>query len=213
MLDPQKYKAFDIIKDFIPDGIFVEIGCHKFEGSTMYIGDVVEYKKTKMYSIDVDKNALDEIENKPYLTKINKKGEEWLEQDLPNLNEKISVLFLDNFDWFWNDTYPDWTIKMCEEQRSWYKNNFNIEQSNLNSQMAHLKQGILVLPYMAKNSFIFIDDTWRTNDEIYCGKGGAVIPFLLLNGYSLLYEWGHMPILTNNISQINDVKELLANGG
>jgi len=212
MLDPQKYKAFNLIRDFIPEGIFVEIGCHKYEGSTMYISDVVEYKQTEFYSIDIDKSALEQIPNKSFLHKINKKGEDWLLNDLPQLNKKISILFLDNFDWFWNDSYPEWTLENCRNQRKWYKDEFNMTQDNLNSQITHLAQGILALNYMAKNSFIFIDDTWRTNDNIYCGKGGAVIPYLLLNGFKIVYEWGHMPILTNNITQIEILTEILNNG-
>lgn len=209
MLDPKKYQSFSLIKDFVSEGIFVEIGCHKYEGSTIFINEVAKYKNTVLYTVDVDNNALRSIADTDNLIKINKKGEDWLQNDLPNLKQKISVLFLDNFDWFWNNTYPDWTLENCSNQAKWYKDEFNLEMNNMNSQKTHLLQGILSLPHMSDNSFIFIDDTWLTIDGVYSGKGGAVIPFLLLNGYEIVYNWGHMPILTNNINEIEKIKKVL----
>jgi hypothetical protein len=44
------------------------------------------------------------------------------------------------------------------------------------------------MPSMAPQSIVVLDDTWYNRWwGHYSGKGGAVVPFLLNNGYEVLY--------------------------
>jgi hypothetical protein len=59
--------------------------------------------------------------------------------------------------------------------------------TNVNSQRAHLEQMIAALPNMAEQSVVVLDDTWYNKWwGHYSGKGGAVVPYLLANGYTVL---------------------------
>jgi hypothetical protein len=45
---------------------------------------------------------------------------------------------------------------------------------------------------MSDNSIIVCDDTWyHPNEGVFIGKCSAVIPYLFLNGYSLLHNQGY----------------------
>ena len=56
------------------------------------------------------------------------------------------------------------------------------------SQAAHVAQAVLVEPKMTKKSLIIIDDTWfERHWDIYFGKGGAAVPYLVSQGYTVLY--------------------------
>ena len=104
-------------------------------------------------------------------------GTEWTK----TCKHQISVLYLDNFDWIWEVGAQD---KMIEEQRVWYQER-GLTMNNMTCQVAHLTQMQNLLPHMTDNSIVCIDDTILHNG-VYTGKGGAVVPYLLMNGFEIL---------------------------
>ena len=167
-------------------GWFVEVGTSRNgdDGSTWTIANWATHYNKKLYTIDIDP------ENIKFVTKFDIPNlRTWLgsgEQFFQNFSSHIGVisfLYLDNFDWDW---HPDNTEPFVVEQQSRYRE-LGLEMNNVNSQRAHLEQMIAALPYMAKQSIVVLDDTWYNQWwGHYSGKGGAVVPYLLANGYTVL---------------------------
>jgi hypothetical protein len=167
-------------------GWFVEVGTSRNgdDGSTWTIANWAAHYNKKLYTIDIDP------ENIKFVTKFDIPNlRTWLgsgEQFFQNFSSHIDVisfLYLDNFDWDW---HPDNTEPFVVDQQSRYRE-LGLEMNNVNSQRAHLEQMIAALPYMAKQSIVVLDDTWYNQWwGHYSGKGGAVVPYLLANGYTVL---------------------------
>ena len=167
-------------------GQFIEIGTSRNgdDGSTKIIAEWAGRFNQKLYTVDID------YENINFVTKYNipnlktywGSGESFFE-NFPDHLGPISFLYLDNFDWDW---HPDNPEPFVLEQRLRY-DELGLEMNNVNSQRAHLEQMMLALPYMAKKSLVVLDDTWYNRWwGHYSGKGGAVVPFLLSQGYQVL---------------------------
>jgi hypothetical protein len=167
-------------------GWFVEVGTSRNgdDGSTWTIANWAAHYNKKLYTSDIDP------ENIKFVTKFDIPNlRTWLgsgEQFFQNFSSHIDVisfLYLDNFDWDW---HPDNTEPFVVDQQSRYRE-LGLEMNNVNSQRAHLEQMIAALPYMAKQSIVVLDDTWYNQWwGHYSGKGGAVVPYLLANGYTVL---------------------------
>lgn len=169
-----------------PNGQFIEIGTSRNgdDGSTRVIAEWAGRFDQKLYTIDID------YENINFVTNLNisnlktywGSGESFF-KNFPSHLGPISFLYLDNFDWDW---HPENSETFVLEQRLRYKE-LGLEMNNVNSQRAHLEQMIAALPYMANPSIVALDDTWYNKWwGHYSGKGGAVVPYLLANGYRIL---------------------------
>jgi hypothetical protein len=166
-------------------GWFVEIGTSRNgdDGSTRTIAAWADRFNQKLYTVDIDHLNINFVSSfsipniKTYLGS----GEQFF-QDYWNLGP-ISFLYLDNFDWDW---HPENTESFVLSQQKRY-NELGYEMTNVNSQRAHLAQMIAALPNMAEQSVVVLDDTWYNKWwGHYSGKGGAVVPYLLANGYTVL---------------------------
>lgn len=181
-------RAERYLDQFNPDntGWFVEIGTSRNgdDGSTPTIATWAARFGKQLYTVDIDPDNLKfalkfQIPNlKTWLGP----GELFFETWSEHLG-KISFLYLDNFDWDW---HPENTESFVVEQQARYRE-LGLEMTNLNSQRAHLEQMMLALPNMAKQSIVVLDDTWYNKYwGHFSGKGGAVVPLLLSNGYKIL---------------------------
>ena len=167
-------------------GWFVEIGTSRNgdDGSTKTIAAWAEHYGRELYTVDLDLENLDFVSrfNIPNLKTWLGAGELFFETFSPHLGP-VSFLYLDNFDWDW---HPDNPEPFVIEQRSRYRE-LGLEMTNVNSQRAHLEQMMAALPHMAAQSIVVLDDTWYNQWwGHYSGKGGAVVPLLLANGYTVL---------------------------
>ena len=99
-------------------------------------------------------------------------------------------MYLDNFDWdYWLGKQEESFVPI---QKQHYREKMKVEMLNINSQLTHLVQAMRMLPLMSANSIVVCDDTWyHPNEGIFIGKCSAVIPFLLVNGYSILHQDGY----------------------
>ena len=96
----------------------------------------------------------------------------------------IGFLYLDNFDW---DHHPDQTEQFVLDQQKRYAE-LGFTMNNVNCQAAHLMQMTLALPHMAKKCIVACDDTpFNKWWGVFTGKCGAVVPFLLGNGFKVLH--------------------------
>jgi len=165
---------------------FVEIGTSRNgdDGSTRTIAEWAQHYGRELYTVDVDSENLGFVSKLkiPNLKTWLGTGELFFKTWSPHLGQ-ISFLYLDNFDWDW---HPENTESFVVEQQARYRK-LGFEMTNVNSQRAHLEQMIAALPYMAKQSVVVLDDTWYNKWwGHYSGKGGAVVPYLLANGYKIL---------------------------
>ena len=164
-------------------GEFVEIGTSRNgdDGSTPVIaGWAAGYNKA-LWTVDLDPANCEFARslNIPNVEIVNDRGEEWLRIFPYHLNT-ISVLYLDNFDWDW---HPNNTEAFVLEQQQRYRD-MGMTMNNVNSQAAHIAQMVIALPLMAKQSIVICDDTWyNTSWGHYSGKSGAVVPYLISQGY------------------------------
>lgn len=202
----QIFKQAEAYLDLIDPGEFVEIGCGRAgdDGSTRAIAAWAKNRYTQLITVDVDPVNCDFVRamNLPNVEVVNSTGEDYMYHRIYSLRP-ISFLYLDNFDWDW---HPDQTESLTPltfapngrpvvgipgnavlEQKYNYEQ-LGLTMNNVNSQAAHLTQMIYALPHMAKRCLVVCDDTWFNKWwGHYSGKSGAVIPFLLANGFKVLY--------------------------
>lgn len=187
---------FGRIYEFLPKihiaGDFLEIGTECGENSTFIFASIADKLNKTLYTVDLDLDKLNRIKLKikslPFNLPVEfciSSGEEFLEK---NSHLKISVALLDNFDWTWDHKAND---KRTNEQRSTYSNKFNLQLTNLNSQIAHLMQAIKLSPLLTEESIVMCDDTfWLDEHQVYCGKCSSAIPFLISQGFTPVNDTG-----------------------
>jgi hypothetical protein len=172
-------------------GQFIEVGTSRNgdNGSTKVLASWARQFGKTLYTVDVD------VENCKFANNLNIAnvkvwhglGEKFFET-YPDHLGSICFLYLDNFDWDW---HPEKTEQFVLEQQARYLE-LGLTMNNLNSQRAHLEQMMLAMPNMAEQSIVVLDDTWYNKWwGHYSGKGGAVVPYLLNNGYTILETEEH----------------------
>ena len=176
-------------KYFVPsdNSVLVEIGSDRYEGSTAYFDNLATQHNTRLISVDVDERI--GLRLPASVEFVVDPGSEWA-NNFAKYNKTIACLYLDNFDWYWG---AGTDLVQLQEQRLAYKNR-GVELNNHNSQLEHLSQMISLLPFMSDRGLVVCDDTYTVN-EAYTGKCGAVVPFLIVNGYSILEKTPHGIVL------------------
>ena len=186
--------------DWAGNKLILEIGSERGEYSTYTLSDIAKDVKCKFITIDVTDDARRKVHGTAAEFVVCDAGSSWCRSDLPALVDyKINILYLDNFDWTWDEANPhEHIIQQRKEylQRGTIMNNFNCAQE-------HLSQMLACLPCMADQCLIVCDDTWKCpNEGIYIGKCGVVVHYLLYLGFDLLLEKDLGIILGRNIKTI-----------
>lgn len=192
---------FSIILDFIDEinltGDILEIGADRGDGSTFIFASIAAHTGRQLYSVDIDKMIIENnhkrFEKMPFTLPVGfyqQAGEDFLKE---HSELKFSIVLLDNFDWQWNPTKPEDFIQAQVER---YKSEFNVEMSNLNSQITHLRQALLLTDMLTEQAVVLCDDTyWDETHATYTGKCGAAIPYLMSIGFVPMLERDHGVIL------------------
>jgi len=163
---------------------FVEIGCG--DASTPILIDICKKAELIFYSIDINNTRVSEDYNIIY-----EYGEQFLKDfhkwTYPKKYE-ISAAYLDNFDWFYNPVlYYEKQLDEDDHARFLEYQKEGLVLSNINSQITHLTQTILVEELSADKCVILYDDTYYVSDQdTYSGKGGPSIIYLLSKGWEIL---------------------------
>lgn len=181
----QIFRRAEQYLDRIDAGIFVEIGSSRDgdDGSTNVIASWAQARNQPLVTVDFDPAVCNALEGQALsnVSVVNSTGEDYLRSYAGA--GPISFLYLDNFDWDW---HPTNTEAFVVEQQVRYKQ-LGRTMTNLTSQMAHLNQAILAMPYMALRSLVVCDDTWYNEHwGHYSGKSGAAVPYLIGHGYRVL---------------------------
>jgi hypothetical protein len=162
-------------------GGLIEIGSSRpgDDQSTQYLHDLAQQLAINFVTCDINGHQVAAL-NAQGITAICQRGEDFI----PNYPLDISIAYLDNFDWNWHPMATEaWTLVQIQE----YRERYNVEMTNLQSQAAHVAQAVLIEAKTTANSIIAIDDTWFDMGwDTYQGKGGAAVPYLISKGYTVL---------------------------
>ena len=128
----------------------------------------------------------------PAIEWINAVGSEWGKTYKQKVGKKISVLFLDNYDYIYNmdKVQEDWLKKHISR----YDKYFSIKMNNQSCQVEHLLQLIYLFPHLTDDCIVAFDDTYLHND-CWIGKCGPGVIYLLANDFQILYSNGNQVIL------------------
>ena len=173
--------------------MILEIGSDQNEGSTEFFNGLAVNWEIPFYTVDVIDEAQHRFTHCDHIIwQVSEGGAVWTKTVLPTLSKQIKVLYLDNYDWSNPGPNAD-NIKENYAQR-------NVEWSNLGSQVEHLAQMINCMPYMAAESLVICDDTPLVEASgTYSGKCGAVVPYLIANGYQIVYTGNNGVILQRGL--------------
>ena len=197
-------RAFKLVTKYLDqlEGAIVEIGSERGEGSTSFFaGLMYSQSKFNFYTVDVNKKQFDEVDEYtellPNVHAYHMKGVDFLRDIFPTLNKKICYAYLDNFDWCWSLDDGQPIEPRLQKEMDLYRSHGQ-ELTHQNSQLAHLEQTQLLLPYVSDRCLIQFDDTWMHNWQ-FSGKGGLAVPWLIEQGWSpVVTDCRGMSILLSN---------------
>ena len=148
---------------------------------------MAEKKSTTFYAVDIDPQQIERATTVVFGNQVpahvrleTNDGEKFLNE----FGQPVSLVYLDNFDWnYWIGVEEPWVLDIMAK----YRNKFDTEMTNLNSQISHLRQTMALLPLLAPRSIVICDDTWLVPEQgIFSGKCSAAIPLLIGAGFLFL---------------------------
>ena len=193
------YKKVEDYLDRIDNGCWIEVGVDRGEGSTRWLADLAGKRGVDFHGVDMDPDQIARATENlsmdgklpAHVTLACDRGENYIQQLSSNDPDlRASLVYLDNFDWdYWLGGQEEAFVAGVKQN---YRDKMGIEMTNVQSQVTHLLQAIYLMNMMSDNSIIVCDDTWyHPNEGVFIGKCSAVIPYLFLNGYSLLHNQGY----------------------
>jgi len=166
-------------------GLFVEIGSDRGQGSTEILADMAQKFGSKLVTVDISDRAKEQwSKTLPQVEFVVQKGSEWAE----SFSGLISCLFLDNYD------YVKAPSEVAENEWIWQK---YTNHSNQESQLEHFKQIMALESKMAINSIICCDDTYLANG-VWVGKCGPAVSWLLIKKWRMVDIQAHGVILSRD---------------
>lgn len=164
-----------------PNSVFVEIGSDRGEGSTQYLADLAQTYGTILCTVDIDNHAQQTIQHQ-HIKFFVEPGSSWVKNTWPDVAKKISLLHLDNFDWIWDiNDIPPWIAHQIIK----YQTKFNIEMTNEHCQQEHLEQLLGLVPWLADECLVLMDDTFLHNGG-WTGKCGPGVVYLKTHGFRVV---------------------------
>lgn len=165
------------------NGVFVEIGSDRGEGSTEWLDALAADHNKKLITVDISNKARGHLESKLLNTEfVIRSGSEWADDFAHNWTD-IDVLYLDNFDYIWdiNEVRPAIQLQMADYAER------GILMTNQECQIEHLKQLMLLYPCLSPTAVVAFDDTYCYND-CWIGKCGPAVVYLLACGWEVVHQ-------------------------
>lgn len=179
------------LQSLLKEGCIVEIGSVResiTDSSTKYFNDMSKKYDVNFYSIDFSEYCYGLAKSLIGDKAILGKGEE----KIKDIEEPISLLYLDNFDVI-NKNNPSHEASLRSRIKkfgnAYEKNNVDIDATNLLSQQTHLAQAQASLPKLSQNGIVIFDDTPKSG-EGFGGKGALAVPWLVSQGLKILHTQG-----------------------
>lgn len=179
------YKSLSKYADGLSEGTMVlEIGSDRYEGSTEFLAKFAQERNLEFHTVDIEPSSAMHRARSSNIHWHRAAGSEWCRTVLPQMDRRISVLYLDNFDYDWNILETGNWREIIDKQKAQYKNQFGLEMNNKNCQLEHATQMSLCLKFMADFNIVMFDDTYLHND-CWIGKNGPAVVWLQALGWSL----------------------------
>lgn len=179
-------KIYKSIVNHLPEtasGVFVEIGSERGEGSTIAMSSWAHNFDTKLITVDIAPDAKNNLEGSiPNTEFVISSGSAWA-KEVSNTNLRISVLYLDNFDYIWDINDVSAAIRQQIHQYAGQ----GIVMSNQNCQKEHMSQIMALYPLLTPDAVVAFDDTYCLND-CWVGKCGPAVVFMLAQGWSVVEQ-------------------------
>lgn len=169
----------------------VEVGCSReiIEGqnSTHQLINLANDLSLKFIGIDIDQDIINSLKRdylSPNVKYIRGRGEDVLKK----LDKNIAAIYFDGYDFFHNE-HSNYRQKIYIEE---YGESINDEKCY----EVHLECVKSVSDKIIKGGIIGFDDTWRKNEE-WEGKGKKAVPWLISNGWEMIYSKNKSCIFTS----------------
>jgi hypothetical protein len=94
-------ETHNFLSQIDPGSVFVEIGSDRLEGSTLYFANLAKEYNTILHTVDITTEPQSRIYHDSIEWYVGV-GSEWCKDVWPTVNKKISLLYLDNFDYNWD---------------------------------------------------------------------------------------------------------------
>lgn len=177
-------KLYQEVEQYLPtpqaDHLIAEIGSDRYEGSTMFFAEIAERQGVDFHTVDLSPEVKRRVHHSR-ITFHTMDGLHWASTILPNLNKRVSAVYLDNFDYNWDINFYS---EVIQDQKKQYRERWGIEMNNQECQKAHMMQMLAIEPYTFPGSVVVCDDTYLYN-ECWIGKCGPVVVYLLSRGWTL----------------------------
>lgn len=183
---------------FLPDTIdgdhvFVEIGSDRGEGSTKYLDDLAAAHDTRLITVDISTRASQHLASSCANTEfVIAQGSEW-SREFAQRGTRISVLYLDNFDYIW-DVHR---ISPAIRQQIFRYESSGLRMDNQNCQVEHLRQMINLAPALHPQATVAFDDTYCVND-CWIGKCGPAVVYMKTLGWRVVWHENHGVIMQHH---------------
>ncbi len=164
-----------------PNTVWLEIGSDRWEGSTLFFAQEAAQRNIPFHTIDLVSDARRRVHH-PNIQWHQADGETWCRDVLPGLGHRVGLVYLDNFDYNWD--INQWNDRIRDQKKE-YIEKFGVEMTNQNCQLAHMRQFLLIEPYLSDRAVVVCDDTYTMND-CWVGKCGGVVLYLLSKGWQLM---------------------------
>ena len=165
------------------NGVFVEIGSDRGEGSTQWLDALAADHGKKLITVDVNVKAKSRWETKFVNTEfVIQSGTDWAKSFAQSYTD-IDALYLDNFDYIWdiNDVRPAIQLQMAEYAER------GIAMTNQACQIEHLSQLMALYHCLTPKAVVAFDDTYCYND-CWIGKCGPAVVYLQAHGWSVVHQ-------------------------
>lgn len=163
------------------NGVLVEIGSDRGEGSTGHLAALAAQHQKRLISVDVLPDAkrklAEKFDNVDFVVAT---GSDWAD-DFAHTWCGIDALYLDNFDYIWdiNNVRPAIQMQMHEYSQR------GVIMTNQACQTEHLRQLMLLYPCLGPTALVAFDDTYCWND-CWVGKCGAAVVYLMACGWQVV---------------------------
>lgn len=163
------------------NGILVEIGSDRGEGSTAWLNNLAAEHSKQLITVDVASKAQSRWQQHLQNTQfVVQDGAAWAREFAHSATD-IDLLYLDNFDYIWDITDVRPAIQMQMQEYS----ERGVVMTNQQCQIQHLQQVIALYASLAPTAVVMFDDTYCYND-CWIGKCGPAVVYLLAKGWQVV---------------------------
>jgi len=97
-------QMFREVAKYLPDvcnGVFVEIGSDRLEGSTLFLAELAKTHNTVLHSVDIQTEPQTRIKHESIVWHTSM-GSHWCKNQWPQIATNINLLYLDNYDFLYH---------------------------------------------------------------------------------------------------------------